>query len=142
MTSYISIKNQPFLFWYYSHASKGKGLKSRHFALISLKTDSPFNFTLKYMYNMPFIQIFFLEKCPLDGLRIFKCVICQQHAHWYRQGCRARWQKFRLLTLNFTTPISSHRLLKILKSDSDIELFHNIIPDIYYWMSYKQVYNK
>ena len=36
--------------------SKRKGLKSRYFALISLRSDSPFNFTFKDMHNMSNIQ--------------------------------------------------------------------------------------
>ena len=32
--------------------SRRKGLKCRYFALINLKTDSPFNFTLKDMNSM------------------------------------------------------------------------------------------
>ena len=73
---YINKKNSPvFYISYFNQVTNRKDLKSRYFVLVGLKTDSPFNFTLKDMYIMSYTQTFiFLEKCPLDRLRILKCV--------------------------------------------------------------------
>ena len=45
--------------------SKREDLKSRYFALICLKTDSKFNFTLKDMYNLSYIQTVFRKNIQL-----------------------------------------------------------------------------
>ena len=47
-----------FLFWYFNQVSNKKDPKTRYFALISLKADSPFNLTLKDMCNVSYIQTF------------------------------------------------------------------------------------
>ena len=41
---------------------KREYLKSRYFAVFSLKTDSPFKFTLKDMYNMSYIPTLYIRK--------------------------------------------------------------------------------
>ena len=48
MACYILIKKfSPFLFRYFNQVNRRKDLKCRYFALISLKTDLPFNFYIK-----------------------------------------------------------------------------------------------
>ena len=51
-----------FLFWYFNQGRKTKDLKSKHFTLFCLKTDSLFNLTLKDMYNLSYIQTWFFGK--------------------------------------------------------------------------------
>ena len=63
ITCYISIKILPSFFVFVFLISWTKEcLKSWHIAVISLKTDSPLNFTLKYMYNMSYIQTLIFGK--------------------------------------------------------------------------------
>ena len=51
-----------YIYSYFNHVSQRKDLISRYFALMGLnrlKTVSPFNFALKDMYNMSYIQTLF-----------------------------------------------------------------------------------
>ena len=50
-----------FVFRYFNKVSGEKNFKV-YFALIYLKTNSQFNFTLKDMYNLSYIQTLFLRK--------------------------------------------------------------------------------
>ena len=53
---------QYFLFKYFNQTSKRKVLKSRHFELISIKTDSSFYFNLKSVYRMSCIKTLLSRK--------------------------------------------------------------------------------
>ena len=72
MACYISIKNLSsiFLVQYSNEVSSTKELKSRYFALISLKTDSPSPFASKDMYDMSNIQTLFFRINVYLRLRI------------------------------------------------------------------------
>ena len=48
------------VFLYFNQVSRRKDLKRRYFALISLKTDSLFNFTLKDMHGTRITSVLFL----------------------------------------------------------------------------------
>ena len=50
-------------------------LRSRDFALIYIEMDSPSNFTLEYLYGMPYIKVFFAKFCPVNALQISKCIL-------------------------------------------------------------------
>ena len=51
-----------FKFCFFNPVSKRKDFKSTYFALIGLKEESPFNFTLKHMYNMLLFKLYLFEK--------------------------------------------------------------------------------
>ena len=57
---YVNKKFNPFDIL--TQVGKWKDLKCGYSALLSLKTNSPFNFALKDMYNMSYIQNLFFSK--------------------------------------------------------------------------------
>ena len=68
MTCCISIIKifRHYLFLYFNQVINRKDLKNRYFALICLKTNSQFDFTLKDTYNLSYIQtLFFGENVHL-----------------------------------------------------------------------------
>ena len=66
-------KNQLFNF---DMLSQRNSLKNRYYALISLKTDSLFNFLLKDTHSISYIQTFvFFRKCQVFRLRIFQYIL-------------------------------------------------------------------
>ena len=111
ITCYISIIKISTFFYLYiltRWAEEKKSLRYRYFALISLETDSPFNFTLKDMHSMWYIQTVFsgklstwwtpdLEVCLICFLRIFKKNCSRRR---YIVNRIRLWNKRRLLKIN------------------------------------------